>query len=104
RIGRRVQAMWAAGLLDEVTALDARGLREGRTASRAVGYAQALGQLDGLLTQDEARDQTAQLTRRLSRRQRSWFGRDERITWLPHDDPDLVGRALAAVDAAAGAR
>lgn len=104
RIGRRLQGMWAGGLLDEVAALDAAGLREGRTASRAVGYAQALAQLDGAMNQDEAQDQTAQLTRRLSRRQRSWFGRDERTTWLPYDDPDLVGRALAAVAEVAGAR
>ena len=97
RIDKRVCQMWAAGLLDEVAALDAAGLREGRTAARAVGYAQALGQLDGALTRQQAQDETARLTRRLSRRQRSWFGRDPRVTWLPYDDPDLVAAALAAV-------
>ena len=97
RIEHRVGQMWAAGLLEEVAALDAAGLREGRTAARAVGYAQALGQLDGALTRQQAQDETARLTRRLSRRQRSWFGRDPRVTWLPYDDPDLVAAALAAV-------
>ena len=97
RIDKRVCQMWAAGLLDEVAALDAAGLREGRTAARAVGYAQALGQYDGALTQLQAQDETARLTRRLSRRQRSWFGRDPRVTWLSYDDPELVAAALAAV-------
>ena len=97
RIDKRVCQMWAAGLLDEVAALDAAGLREGRTAARAVGYAQALGQYDGALTQLQAQDETARLTRRLSRRQRSWFGRDPRVTWLSYDDPELVAAALGAV-------
>ena len=97
RIEHRVGQMWAAGLLDEVTALDAAGLREGRTASRALGYAQALGQLDGVLSQQQAQDETTRLTRRLSRRQRSWFGRDSRVTWLPYGDPDLLAAALMAV-------
>ena len=99
RIDRRVGAMWEGGLLDEVVALDAAGLREGRTASRAVGYLQALGQLDGNLTRQQAQDETARLTRRLARRQRSWFGRDSRVTWLPHDASDLLQRAIAGVRA-----
>ncbi len=99
RIGRRVASMWDAGLLAEVAALDALGLRAGRTASRAVGYAQALAELDGLLTREQAQAETVRLTRRLSRRQRSWFGRDRRTTWLAHDAPDLLGRALAVAKA-----
>ncbi len=97
RIGARVRRMWDDGLLAEVAALDAAGLRKGRTASRAVGYAQALAQLDGEVTEQDAQQQTAQLTRRLARRQQSWFGRDDRVRWLTHDAPDLTGRALAAV-------
>ena len=99
RIELRVRTMWDDGLLAEAAALDRLGLRGGRTASRAVGYAQALGRLDGVLTAEQAQDDTARLTRRLARRQRSWFGRDPRITWLPHDAPDLLARAVAAVDA-----
>ncbi|GAA4352888.1 tRNA (adenosine(37)-N6)-dimethylallyltransferase MiaA [Angustibacter luteus] len=99
RIERRVHRMWDDGLLAEVRRLLPQGLREGRTAGRAVGYAQAVGQLDGSLDEAAAQAQTAQLTRRLVRRQESWFGRDERIAWLPYDGPDLVEQALAAVRA-----
>ncbi|GAB3487552.1 tRNA (adenosine(37)-N6)-dimethylallyltransferase [Flexivirga lutea] len=103
RIGARVQRMWRSGLLEEVRRLDRIGLREGRTASRAIGYAQALQQLDGILTEAQAQDQTATLTRKFARRQESWFGPDPRIHWLPSDAPDLLARALDVVQAAAEA-
>lgn len=93
RIGSRVERMWRDGLLDEVRALDRIGLREGRTASRAIGYAQALRQLDGILTEDQAKDETAGLTRKFARRQHSWFGPEPRIHWLAYDAPDLLDRA-----------
>jgi tRNA dimethylallyltransferase len=73
--------MFAGGLVAEVRALEALGLRRGRTASRALGYQQVLAMLDGLLTEDEARIETARATRRFVRRQRSWFRRDPRIRW-----------------------
>ncbi|GAB3680195.1 tRNA (adenosine(37)-N6)-dimethylallyltransferase MiaA [Angustibacter aerolatus] len=108
RIERRVVGMWAGGLLDEVRRLDRLGLRTGLTASRAVGYAQALAELDGTSTTTEAQDDTARATRRLARRQRSWFGRDRRTTWLDVDDAAPAGLLDAALDvvrtAAAGAR
>ncbi|MEO3938788.1 tRNA (adenosine(37)-N6)-dimethylallyltransferase MiaA [Dermatophilaceae bacterium Soc4.6] len=100
RIEARVERMWDAGLLDEVESLLGQGLREGRTASRAIGYAQAVGQLDGVLTGAQARAGTAAGTRRLARRQQSWFTPDPRVVWLPHDAPDLLDRALAEVTAA----
>lgn len=100
RIARRASEMWEDGLLDEVRRLDGQGLRDGRTASRAIGYAQALGQLDGDLTRDQAIDETALATRRFARRQVAWFKADPRITWLDHDDPDLTDRALALIRAA----
>ncbi len=100
RIGTRVDRMWEQGLLEEVRELDELGLREGRTASRALGYAQALAQLDGELSEEEAKADTAQATRRFARRQESWFRRDPRVRWLPHDAPDLVERALAQVERA----
>ncbi|CAL9414146.1 tRNA dimethylallyltransferase [Nocardiopsis dassonvillei] len=103
RIGLRVDRMWEQGLLDEVRGLDARGLRKGRTASKALGYAQALAQLDGELSEEEARAATAQATRRFARRQESWFRRDPRVRWLNHDAPDLVERALHQVDTALSA-
>jgi tRNA dimethylallyltransferase len=98
RIAVRVQRMWAAGFVDEVVALAADGLRDGPTASRALGYAQVLAQLDGTLTPDEARDRTVSTTRRFVRRQRSWFRRDASLTWFDAARPDLldaVGREIA---------
>jgi tRNA dimethylallyltransferase len=85
RIEQRVERMWADGLVDEVLGLVANGLREARTASRAIGYRQVLAQLDGELTEPEARRQTVFGTRRLARKQLGWFRRDPRIVWLPAD-------------------
>jgi tRNA dimethylallyltransferase len=102
RTDERVQHMWDEGLVEEVRALAGRGLRTGRTASRAVGYAQVLAALDGRSTMEQAREQTAQATRRLIRRQESWFGRDPRIVWLRADADDLVEQALRTVAGWAG--
>jgi len=85
RLALRTEAMFDAGLVDEVTALTRRGLRDGVTASRALGYAQVLEALDhGGAPQhiDRAREATFAGTRRYVRRQRSWFRRDRRISWL----------------------
>ena len=94
RIATRVHQMWDAGLLGEVRRLDAAGLREGRTAAKALGYSQALSHLDGLLSADEAIEDTITSTRRFARRQESWFRPDSRIRWLGYDDPRLTDRAL----------
>jgi tRNA dimethylallyltransferase len=99
RVAVRVDRMWAAGLVAEVEALAADGLREGPTASRALGYAQVLAQLDGTLTPAEARERTVSATRRFVRRQRSWFRRDTATTWLDAARPDLVDAALAVITA-----
>lgn len=99
RIADRVDLMWAAGLLDEVRGLT--GLGEGRTASRALGYQQALAQLAGELTEEQAKEETVRATRRFVRRQRSWFRRDPRITWLDGASATLAADALAACAAAA---
>lgn len=90
RIERRARAMWDGGLLDEVRRLDAAGLRGGRTASRAIGYAQALGELDGRWGREEAIADTARATRRYARRQESWWRPDPRPRWLDATAPDLV--------------
>jgi len=96
RVADRVARMWRLGLVDEVSVLVGAGLREGRTARAALGYAQVLRFLDGHWSQQEAADQTVRATRRFVRRQESWFRRDPRITWLPGDSPDIAGRALSA--------
>jgi tRNA dimethylallyltransferase len=82
RIGHRVDRMWADGFVDEVRALEAEGLRDGLTASRALGYAQVLAFLAGECTEQEARDETVRATRRFARRQESWFNRDPRVGWI----------------------
>ncbi|MEN0072058.1 MAG: tRNA (adenosine(37)-N6)-dimethylallyltransferase MiaA [Propionicimonas sp.] len=86
RIERRVAAMWQQGFVDEVRGLVPRGLREGRTASRALGYRQILDHLDGRCTEAEARQATIAGTRRFARKQLGWFRRDHRIVWLPAGD------------------
>jgi len=94
RVAGRVARMWQLGLVEEVRELAAAGLAKGRTASRALGYAQVLRFLDGEGTEEAAALQTVQATRKFIRRQESWFRRDPRIRWLPADDPDAVSRVL----------
>src|SRR5829696_3764414 len=97
RISRRVEAMWEHGLRAETERLLERGLRQGVTASRAIGYSQAIAVVDGELDEAQARLDTTQATRRYARRQESWFRPDPRIRWLDADAPDLLDRALTAV-------
>ena len=75
RLDERVEAMWRRGLVDEVRRLIPEGIADGVTARRAIGYAQALGQIDGTVTEAEAIAETQALTRRYARRQVSWFRR-----------------------------
>ena len=104
RLARRTDAMFDQGLVDEVRGLLSQGLRDGVTASRALGYAQVLAALDaGGNPEDlrEAREQTYVGTRRYVRRQRSWFRRDHRVHWLDPvkaaaDRAGLVDGALRA--------
>ncbi|MGV9773036.1 tRNA (adenosine(37)-N6)-dimethylallyltransferase MiaA [Streptosporangium sp. NPDC003464] len=97
RVASRVERMWEAGLVAEVRELAARGLAGGRTASRALGYAQVLRFLDGEWTERQAMEETVRATRRFVRRQESWFRRDPRVVWLPQQAPDLLDQALARV-------
>ncbi len=99
RIAARVAAMWAAGFVDEVAALADAGLADTPTASRALGYQQVLAFHQGHLSEDEARQQTIDATRRFARRQQRWFARDRRITWLDHDSPTRVADTVAVYDA-----
>ncbi|HEX3828880.1 MAG TPA: tRNA (adenosine(37)-N6)-dimethylallyltransferase MiaA [Sporichthyaceae bacterium] len=99
RITERVDDMWSAGLVTEVEQLVQAGLREGRTASRALGYAQVLDMLEGRCSPDEARQATVAATRKFARRQERWFGRDPRVHWLDATRPDLLDATLALVAA-----
>lgn len=92
RLDSRVFGMWADGLIDEVRGLIPLGLEYGKTASRAIGYQQALAQLRGEVTEEQAIEETQALTRRYARRQVSWFKRYPEVQWLDSTDaaPSLV--------------
>jgi tRNA dimethylallyltransferase len=98
RIAARYRDQLEQGFVDEVRRLaaDPRGLS--RTARQALGYRELLGHVAGETSLDEALDQAIVRTRRFARRQRSWFGRDPRITWFTADDPaDLLPPLRAAL-------
>ena len=100
RIDARVHQMWSAGLIAEVRGLARRGLRDGRTASRAVGYAEVLAFLNGDVSEEATRHAVLTNTRRLARRQLTWFRRDPRVTWLDARDEGHTERASAVISAA----
>ena len=97
RLAERVRGMWSAGMVEETEALISKGLRESVTAGYAIGYAQALAQLDGELSQEQAIASTTKLTQKYARRQMSWFKRDTRINWLDALDPEVTNLAIALV-------
>lgn len=101
RVDARVERMWQQGFVEEVRQLIPYGIRDGRTASRALGYAQVLEHLAGESTSEEAKERTAAATRRFVRRQRSWFRRDPRVRWLDAASGSLLQDALEACSRAA---
>ncbi len=97
RLATRVRGMWSAGLVDEVRGLIDEGIRDSKTASQAIGYAQALASIDGRISEEEAIDETILLTQRYSRRQMSWFRRDPRINWFDYQSPTLQSDVMKLV-------
>ena len=97
RVERRVDRMWRDGFVAEVEHLLDAGLEQGPTASRAVGYAQVMDLLRGRCTAEEARTRTVAATRRLVRRQESWFGADPDVVWVDADRPDAWSRVRGLV-------
>ena len=97
RIATRVDLMWEHGWVDEVTRLLGVGLAEGKTASRAIGYAQIQRHLDGELTAAEAKEETTIRTRQFARRQDTWFRRDPRIHWIDGSAADPEQNLAAAL-------
>jgi len=96
-LNQRVEAMWERGLVDEVQDLIPLGIERGVTASRAIGYQQALEFLAGEMSKEEAIQSTQSLTRRYARRQVSWFRRDQNTLWLSSDEPGIRDRALGVL-------
>jgi tRNA dimethylallyltransferase len=94
RISERVAQMWREGFVSEVEALLLQGLREGRTARAAIGYAQVLAALEGQLSAELAMEETVTSTRQYARRQGTWFAREPRITWLTGPRERLLERIL----------
>jgi tRNA dimethylallyltransferase len=93
QIEERTRRMRTGGLVAEVRLLQRR---LGRTARSAVGYREILRHLEGELSEDEAFDLLTRNTKRLAKKQRTWFQRDPRVRWIPwSDDMDArVERAL----------
>lgn len=97
RLATRVRGMWEAGLIDEVRGLINKGIRDSKTASQAIGYAQALASIDGKISEEEAIHETILLTQRYARRQMSWFRRDPRINWFDYQSPTLNADVMKLV-------
>lgn len=96
RIEKRTRLMFEQGLVEEVERLQDKGFVADSTAGRAIGYAQVLQAQRGELTWEDAVERTITGTRRYVRRQRSWFNRDKRITWLDAAG-DTTAQALYAL-------
>ncbi|MCB4208103.1 tRNA (adenosine(37)-N6)-dimethylallyltransferase MiaA [Arthrobacter sp. UM1] len=97
RLELRIERMMREGLVEEARRLCGHGLREARTASRAIGYRQALEVIDGTMNEAEAAASTLTATRQFARRQETWFRADPRVIWLDATAPDLLEQALRAV-------
>lgn len=102
RLADRVHRMVDAGLIEEVRRLDAAGLRRGRTAPRALGYAQFLRVIDGESDIPAAAEETIVATRQFARRQLTWFRADPRIHWLDWQHPRLLEEAVKVAAAGKG--
>jgi tRNA dimethylallyltransferase len=98
RLDRRVERMWEQGLLAEVRGLIPAGIERGVTAGRAIGYAQALAQISGSMSETEAIEQTQLITRRYARRQVSWFKRYSDLRWLPAGNEQNVAHIQSALN------
>ena len=96
RIHSRVHQMWEHGFISEVETLAEGGLRDGRTARAAIGYAQVLAALEGQISMESALEETIISTRQYARRQGTWFARESKITWL-EGAPDLYPAQILAL-------
>ena len=97
RVDQRLNEMKQGGLVEEVKALQAR---LGRTAASAVGYREILDHLDGMVDVEETFGAISRNTKRLARKQRTWFQRDPRIRWIPwlNNSDERVARTLEALN------
>jgi tRNA dimethylallyltransferase len=89
RIDLRVDRMWEAGFVNEVDGLIEAGIKNGSTAQRALGYSQIISFRDGLMSEEDAKEDTKRASRQYARRQETWFSRDIRIQWVAQHQPRL---------------
>ena len=102
RIARRVEWMFAAGLIDEVQRLLAGGVSPEAHAMKAIGYRESCRVLAGELTVEQAKEAAAAATRRLAKRQMTWLRGEAAVRWLTGGDRDLLAQAIAGVEARGG--
>ena len=88
RIDLRVERMWSAGFVAEVAELMERGILAGKSAQRALGYAQIIKFLEGKVSEEAAMEETKRASRQYARRQETWFSRDSRIQWINQRSTD----------------
>ncbi len=102
RIAKRVEWMFAAGLIVEVQGLLAGGLSPEAHAMKAIGYRESCRVLAGELTVEQAKEAAAAATRRLAKRQMTWLRGEAAVRWLTGGDRDLLAQAIAGVEARGG--
>ena len=96
RIESRLRDMVDHGLLDEVQALIDEGFREALVSSQAIPYRQAVALVEEEIDKDAFFEQAARATRRLARRQRSWFRKDPRVRWFDASQTERAGAEVRA--------
>lgn len=95
RINRRVEAMFAQGLLDEAKWFYAQ-YPQAATASQAIGYKETIRFLNGEETLTQAKDTIAQMTRRYAKRQLTWFRRYQEAIWLNNMPTDFASAEIVS--------
>jgi tRNA dimethylallyltransferase len=96
RIERRAREMFAGPILAEAAALSDAGYGDAIAGTAAIGYRDALGVVQGIMTVEEAVERTVADTMRLARRQMRWFLKDPRIRWIDADDIGVAEDELGA--------
>ena len=101
RIDARVDRMFDAGLLDEVSELLKQGVNPAGTAMQGIGYKEALGVLSGSYTEEEARELIKRNSRHYAKRQLTWFRRERSVIWIDiGKTPDVCSEMLGHIPAA----
>lgn len=97
RIAQRVHRMYDTGLLDEVRHLRDAYPSLSRTARQAIGYREAMAVLDGEYTLDQAMEKTIVRTRKLAKRQMTWFRHQCPVVWVDVEDGEPAEHVAARV-------